>query len=55
MEIDKELVESGISIFKQVGFPAATAFWFMFRLERRLEDLAKAVGELNKRREEDHR
>ncbi len=47
MTLDSQTVEGGISIFKQVGFPAIVACWFMFRTDARLDKLTEAVNALH--------
>jgi hypothetical protein len=42
--------DSVIEIIKQVGFPAAVAFWFMFRTDRRLDKLTEAIHTLAEKR-----
>lgn len=39
-------VDNIVRVLQTVGFPAAVALWFMFRTDRKLEDLTKAVTDL---------
>lgn len=47
MTLDSETIEAGITVFKQVGFPAVVACWFMFRTDKRLDRLTEAVTALH--------
>lgn len=47
MNLDAQTVDAAISVFKQVGFPAVVACWFMFRTDARLDKLTEAVNSLH--------
>lgn len=46
MNIDESMLKSGVEVLKQVGFPAAVAFWFMFRTDKILNALTNEMREL---------
>lgn len=44
--METSLLEAGIALIKQVGFPAVVALWFMFRTDRYIDENTKALKDL---------
>lgn len=42
--MEPSLLAAGIDVLKQVGFPVFVACWFMFRTDKKLEDLTHAIN-----------
>ena len=41
--MDEVLIKNAVELLKQVGFPIFVACWFMFRTDRRIDNLTKAI------------
>ena len=43
---EASLIKAGIEVVKQVGFPVAVAFWFMFRTDKLIQNMTQAFTDL---------
>lgn len=43
---EESLVKAAVEVVKQVGFPIAVAFWFMFRTDKILMSMTQAFTDL---------
>ena len=44
--IEKTSVDLGVEVFRQVGFPAIVAAWFMWRAEKKFDAIFAAIRRL---------
>ena len=43
---EASLIKGGVEVVKQIGFPIAVAFWFMFRTDKLLQNMTQAFTDM---------
>lgn len=47
MTLDEKTIDYAIRVIQTVGFPSFVAGWLLFKTDRKIEDVTKALTDLN--------